>query len=209
MKKTGLLLSLLICLGLVSCGNNNSVKKKYGEYFVDYQYIMSYAGLYSTTKDATTGKNLGYTISISYQPVVELNYVIYECNFYKNDQIYKSVNGEGKIVWGYNDRGTNVNIDFDYDYAKVKVTGYSDEDPSTYIRCKAESKASMLKCDHKNVIHCNVEQISFNHKKDMMKVEYNSSSSIGKFKMQYDFFNSSLKSNTKVDVCLECGFYSE
>lgn len=208
MRKIYLLLLLLITLGLAGCGKNNNEGEKYGKYFVDYQYIMSYAGLHSTTKDAATGEVKSYTISVSYESVVKLNYVIYECHFYKNDEIYKSVNGEGKIVWGYNDRATNVNIDFDYDYAKVKVTGYSDEDPTTHIRCKAESKASMLKCAHKNTIHCIVEQIAFNHKRDMMEIKYNSSSSIGKFEMQYDFFNSSLQTNDEVDVCLDCGFYS-
>lgn len=207
MKKIVVILALVL-LVLTSCGFSNNVGKKYGKYFVDYQYVMSYAALSSITKDASTGEVESYTVSVSYESVVKLNYVIYECHFYKNDKIYKSVNGENEVIWGINDRGINVNIDYDYDYAIVKVTGYSDEDPTTHIRCKAESKASMLKCEHKNTVHCIVEQIAFNNKRDMMKVNYNSSSSIGKFKMQYDFFNSSLKTNADVDVCLDCGFYS-
>jgi hypothetical protein len=202
MKKSisALIFCILITITSLMCACG-SVK---GKYYVESQYIIATASLTSTVGNASTGEIDYYGIDISYDSDIKLNSLSYKCDLYSDGKIIETFEGEVTLNGLYS-KYIPLKTKNEYEHAKVVCTGWSDENPTNFVRLNAKSSAEILKCGHKNLIDAKVESIKTNSKKDYLIINYKSNTAYNNFRFYYDNYVSI--SVEKIKVCVDCGYY--
>ena len=205
--KSKIFLSSLIVVSLAFfCLGCNSIPSSLkGKYFVGSEYIISYASQNSITTDQDGNKIYG--IDIIHKHDIKLNYLSYKCELYSGDTVIETFEGEIEISGFYAAFPyIPVKTTKQYDHAKVVCTGYSDENPSDYVRLNAMTATQMRNCQHKNLITATIKSYSTNSKKDFIILNYSSTTILGDFCFFYEGYPTITSSDVK--VCANCGFYS-
>lgn len=195
-------LSLIVCCCIpfifVGCEQNSD------NHFVDSAYIMAYPTKHKTEEENEETKN--YAFDINYMSYAKLKSLHYKCELYLNYNVIETIESEIPEV-DQTHPVIPIETTTKFDRVKITCTGYSNDNPKTFVRVNAMSFAEMKNCEHKNLIN-NAEIIYNNYDLENCYsiISFNTNSAYSIVSMFYDICDTSI-GYKKVNFCLDCGFF--